>query len=67
MSTRQSDGMTRLDWAQKEYDRLAPLAHGRAAGGAYIRDFLAATIELVRAKHAAGVAIVDAQGFPLRA
>ncbi len=58
--------MTRLEWAQQEYDRLAPPAHTYEAGGAYIGPFLKATVELVRAKHEAGIPLVDAQGFPLR-
>lgn len=58
--------MTRLEWAQQEYDRLAPKAHTHEAGGAYIGPFLKATVELVRAKHEAGIPLVDAQGFPLR-
>lgn len=58
--------MDRLEWAQKEYDRLAPLAHSHTAGGAYIKPFLAAALELVRAKHAAGIPLVNPDGTIIR-
>ena len=47
--------MNRLEWAQAEVDRLAPLAHSHASGGAYISPYLWACVELVRAQHEAGV------------